>query len=174
VVNVVFWGAIIVGGFLTQYTEVLPFSLPVGSDFWGISYAPGWLAVEIFVWNFVLSAFVLLGVLGAVFFGFPLVILVYRGLLWGFMLQFVPTDKFFLVLPTLFLEGLGYVLAGVAGITVGLAWLWPKLVFPGKDFSRSDALAEAFVDGLGIFVLVAIVLLVAAVVEVATIGVLLG
>jgi len=172
-INLVYFGAVIVGGFLAQYTSLfLP--VPGESGVLGVSSVSAWLVVDIFVWNFVLSAFLLLTLSGVVFFVLPLIMLVYRGLLWGVMLNFLSTDRFFAVLPTIFLEGEGYVVAAVAGVVLGLSWLSPKTAYPSKDFSRKDALAEALVDALRFLVLVAVLLFVAAVVEAVTIALLLG
>ena len=92
----------------------------------------------------------------------------FRALLWGLM--FSPTAVmgagFFLLLPTIVLEGQGYVLAMLAAYAQGVAFLRPESV--GSKTHR-----RGYWEGLKrsalIYVLVAIVLLVAAVVEAASV-----
>jgi len=172
-INLVYFGAVIVGGFLAQYTSLfLP--VPAESGVLGVSSVSVWFVVDIFVWNFILSAFLLLTLSGIVFFVLPLIMLVYRGLLWGVMLNFLSTDRFFAVLPTIFLEGEGYVIAAVAGVVLGLSWLSPKLVYSGQELARKDALKKAWSEAKRFLVLVVILLFAAAVVEAVTVALLLG
>lgn len=172
-INAVYFGAVVVGGFLAQYTSLFQ---PVPSDgsVLGVSSVSAWLMVDVFVWNFFLSAFLLLTLAGVVFFVLPFGMLVFRGLLWGVMLNFLSTDRFFVVLPTIFLEGEGYVIAAVAGVVLGLSWLMPKLVYAGKDFSRRKSFREALGEAKRLLVLVAVLLSLAAIVETVTIALLLG
>jgi len=172
-INLVYFGAVIVGGFLAQYTSFFPPPVPGEEGVWVVAEVSPLLVLDIFAWNFFLSAFLLLTLSGVVFFVLPFVVIVWRGLLWGFMLNFLSTDRFFAVLPTVFLEGEGYVLAAVAGVVLGLSWLWPRLVYPGKGLSRKDALKKAFGEAGRLFVLIGILLFVAAVIEAVSILLLL-
>jgi hypothetical protein len=88
-----------------------------------------------------------------------------RALLWGLM--FSPTAVigagFFLLLPTIVLEGQGYVLAMLAAYVQGVAFVRPKSV---GEKSRGRGYLEGLKRSTRIYVLVAIVLVVAAVVVV--------
>ena len=75
---------------------------------------------------------------------------------------------FLAALPTLALEGEGYVLAALAGVNLGLAWLKPKWAYRGEDLSRSEAVNKALKECARIYVFVAVFLFVAAVVETIT------
>ena len=92
----------------------------------------------------------------------------FRALLWGLM--FSPTAVmgagFFLLLPTTVLEGQGYVLAMLAAYVQGVAFLRPESV--GAKTHRRGYW-EGLKRSARIYVLVAIVLLVAAVVEAASV-----
>lgn len=168
VLNLAYFGALIAGGFLAQYTSLFQ-PVVVGNDVFGVSGASVWLVFDIFVSNLILSAFLLLTLSGIVFFVFPLAVLVFRGVLWGVLLNFVSTDRFLMVLPTIILEGEGYVIAAVAGVILGLSWLWPKLIYPGENLSRRSAVRKALGEAASLFVLVVILLFVAAIVETVTI-----
>jgi len=72
-------------------------------------------------------------------------------------------------MPTLVIEGEGHTLAALAGINLGLSWLKPKWAYKGEGLSRSEAVRRALKDCMYTYVLVAILLFVAAVVEAATI-----
>ena len=93
-----------------------------------------------------------------------LVLGAFRALLWGLM--FSPTAVmgagFFLLLPTIILEGQGYVLAMLAAYVQGMAFVRPKSI-GAKTHGRGYW--EGLKRSARIYVLVAIVLLVAAVVE---------
>jgi hypothetical protein len=92
----------------------------------------------------------------------------FRAILWGLM--FSPTAVmgagFFLLLPTIVLEGQGYVLAMLAAYVQGVAFLRPESV--GAKTHRRGYW-EGLKRSARIYVLVAIVLLVAAVVEAASV-----
>ena len=88
----------------------------------------------------------------------------FRALLWGLM--FSPTELigagFFLLLPTIILEGQGYVLAMLAAYVQGVAFLRPESV---GEKTHGRGYWEGIKLTARIYLLVAIVLLVAAVVE---------
>lgn len=127
------------------------------------------MIVGIFLFNLVLSSFVFVTLLGLVFFPLSAVVLLYRGFMWGLLLSQLSTSQFLVVLPTLVLEGEGYVIASVAGITLGLSWLKPDWVFEGEGLSRLQSFKKALVECLRIHVFVIAILFVAAVVETFTI-----
>jgi hypothetical protein len=88
----------------------------------------------------------------------------FRALLWGLM--FSPTAVmgagFLLLLPTMILEGQAYVLIMLAAWVQGMAFLWPNSV--GAKTHRMGYW-EGVKRSARVYVLLAIVLLVAAVVE---------
>lgn len=101
--------------------------------------------------------------------GLGTLIFIYRPVLWG--LIYAPTDPqsamlLLLVIPTLLLEGLAYVIAFTSSIDLLLA-----LIKPGKleEESRLKAMKKAWINNLKSYVLVLIVLFIAAVVETVTI-----
>ncbi|RLI21823.1 hypothetical protein DRO54_02625 [Candidatus Bathyarchaeota archaeon] len=128
------------------------------------------MIVDIFVSNLVLSAFVMLTLSGFAFFLLSPAILLYRGWLWGVLLNGVPTSGFPLVLPVMILEGEGYVLAALAGVNLGLSWLKPEWVYRGKYMSRREAVKMSLKNCLYIYGLVSLFLLVAAIVEVVSLS----
>lgn len=115
-----------------------------------------------------MSAFLVVTLPGLVFFGLSAVLLAYRGAVWGFFLAFSPSPLFLAALPTVVLEGEGYVLASVAGTVLGLSWFKPDWTFRGETVSRREALRKAFKECFYLYALISVVLLVAAVVETAT------
>jgi hypothetical protein len=92
----------------------------------------------------------------------------FRALLWGLM--FSPTAVigagFYLLLPTIILEGQGYVLAMLAAYAQGMAFVRPKSV--GEKTHRAGYW-EGVKSSARIYLLVAIVLFVAAVYEAASV-----
>jgi hypothetical protein len=171
VLNWLFFGVIVVGSLLERFGGVGRFWWPVGEEVFrfGVSNA-ALMIVSIFLFNLVLSGFVLITLSGLLFFALPVFFLCVRGLLWGIMLSGLSSSGFLLALPTLILEGEGYVLAALAGVGLGLSWLYPKWLYKGEELSRSESVKRALEDCARIYVLVVIVLFVAAVVEIATIA----
>jgi len=84
------------------------------------------------------------------------------------MLSRSTAGAFLAAVPTLMFEGAAYVLASVAGIVLGLSWLKPRWVCAEEGLGRLEALKKAFRECLWLYVWVALLLAVAAVVEVAT------
>jgi len=124
--------------------------------------------LSIFFSNLILSAFVFVTLPGFVFFPLSGAMLVYRAFLWGLLLRYQPTWLLLAALPTLVLEGEGYVLAAVGGTVAGVSWVKPKRVYKEEDLSRFAAFKKALKECLGIYVFVSIVLLVASAVETVT------
>lgn len=171
VMNVLFFDSIFVFVLLSEFLCLpLPYE---GEPVWVLEWFLGlhwlWMILAIFLFNLVLSGFVFLTLSGLVFFPVSVVVLVIRGALWGIMLNQQSAAGFFLVLPTLILEGEGYVLASVAGTVLGLSWLKPDWIYGGERFSRLDALKTALREALRLIFLVAVLLFLAAVVETFTI-----
>jgi len=168
ILNWLFFGFIVVGGLLVQAGAVEVYAWPFGEVFSvGVTNAFLLFGV-IFLFNLVLSGFVLVTLSGLAFFGLPLFFLSFRAFLWGMLLNGLSTPMFLAALPTLMLEGEGYVLAALAGVNLGLAWLKPKWAYGEAELSRLDAIKRALKDCARVYVLVAAFLLVAAVVETIT------
>jgi len=126
------------------------------------------MLVGIFLFNLALSGFLVVTLPGLVFFPLSAVTLAYRASLWGLLLSQLPSPLFLAVLPTLILEGEAYVFACVSGVVLGLSWIKPEWAYE-KGLSRSEALKRALGECGRLYIVVAIVLLVAAIVETATI-----
>ena len=141
--------------YLEPVTEVSPFEQISGFLLFGF----------IFVFNLVLSGFAFVTLTGLVFFVLSPVLLCVRGLLWGVLFAVSPSSRFLVMLPTIILEGEGYVFAGLAGVILGLSWLKPAWAYGGESLSRSQALKKALKDCVYIYVLVVSLLLAAALVE---------
>jgi len=169
VLNWLFFGVVVVGVFLGQFGFEGLSVLPVGEVVFVEGVEQGVLLFfGVFFWNLVVSGFVLLSLSGALFFVLPGVFLLVRGLLWGILLSTLPTASFLAVLPTLVLEGEGYVLAGLVGVHLGLSWLRPSTGSDGMPPFWLDSLKRELKESVRIYVLVVLLLLVAAVVEVLT------
>jgi hypothetical protein len=137
-----------------------PSSLEIGNAFV--------MFLWIFLFNLTLSGFLLLTASGVAFFGLPIFFLLLRAFLWGVFLAGLSMPLFLFVFPTVILEGLGYVLAGVAGLGLGLSWFKPKWMFKEESLSRWDAFKRAVRECAYIYVFVVVLLLAAAIVETAT------
>lgn len=121
----------------------------------------------IFGINSVMGSFFYITVLNTI--GLGTVIFIFRPLLWG--LLYSPTSPqaamlLVFTIPTLILEGIAYVIAFTASLDLILAIIKPKSL--GED-SRLKAWKKAWIYNLKAYVLVLIVLFVAAVVETLTI-----
>ncbi len=142
---------------------------PGGVDGFFLGFDWPLMILSIFLFNVVLSGFVFVTLPGLVFFPLSVVALVVRAVLWGVLLIQVPTSVLWFALPTLVLEGEGYVLAAFGGVSLGVSWLRPQWMFEGENMSRSESLKRSLMEVARIYVLVAVLLLVAAVVETVTI-----
>jgi hypothetical protein len=127
------------------------------------------MMLGIFVFNLALSSFLFITLPGFLFFPLSGGLLVYRALLWGLVLDSLPVNVFVASLPTVLLEGEAYVCAALAGTVVGASWAMPEWAYKGLKTSRFDALKTGLKECLTIYVAVAVVLFVAAVVETLTI-----
>lgn len=169
ILNWLFFGFVVVGSLLGGLVSFGQFYLLPASEVSPFSQtSPFLLFGFIFVFNLVFSGFAFVTLTGLVFFAFSPILLSFRGFLWGVLFASSSTSRFFAILPTLILEGEGYVFAALAGLLLGLSWLKPEFVYRGESLSRSQALMRALKDSVYIYVLVALLLLVAAIVETLT------
>lgn len=168
--NTLYFGTIFISVLLTQLLFPAPLEQPL--EFPGF-FITNWglplMALSIFTFNLIVSSFLLTTLPGLAFFALPIAVMVWRAAIWGALLNGLPTPLFLTALPTLVLEGEGYVLASLAGIILGLSWLKPSWTYKNKDLSRLDALKNALKDCLHLYVSVAVLLTVAAIVEAFTI-----
>lgn len=123
--------------------------------------------LTIFVFNSILGSFLAITVLNLI--GIGTLVFIYRPIMWG--LIYAPTSPsatmlLIAVIPTLILEGAAYVIAFTASLDFVLAIAKPKAL--GEE-SRFKAWKKAWTYNLKSYVLVLIMLLVAAVVESVTI-----
>jgi len=165
--NWLFFSFIVVGGFFTEAGAGLyiwPFAPVFPADTSNALFLFGVIAAC----NLVLNGFVLLTLTGLGFFVLPMFLLGFKAFLWGVFLDGLSTPLFLAALPIVILEGEGYVLASLAGVNLGLSWLKPEWAYKGEELSRSEAVKRAFIGCAHIYVLVAVFLLVAAVVEALT------
>lgn len=121
------------------------------------------IIVTIFAFNSILGSFLVITLLNLI--GLGTLVFIYRPLMWG--LIYSPTSPsaamlLIAVIPTLILEGVAYVIAFTASLDFILAITKPKSL--GEE-SRFKAWKKAWVYNLKSYVLVLIMLLVAAVVE---------
>ncbi len=128
------------------------------------------LLLSIFLSNLVLSSFIVVSVPGIVFFPLSTAFLVYRGVIWGLFLHQLPTWVVLVAMPTVVLEGSGYSLAAVAGTLAGASWIKPKWVYAEENLTRNEAFRKALKEFLSLYFFVAIILLVAATAEAATLA----
>ena len=75
---------------------------------------------------------------------------------------------FLTVLPTFVLEGEAYVFAALAGSLAGSSWIRPAYVYREEALSRVVALKKSLEECLRVYVFVAMLLFMAAVVETGT------
>lgn len=121
------------------------------------------IIATIFVFNSIFGSFLAITLLNLV--GLGILVFIYRPIMWG--LIYAPTSPsatmlLIAVIPTLILEGVAYVIAFAASLDFVLAIAKPKSL--GEE-SRFKAWKKAWVYNLKSYVLVLIMLLVAAVVE---------
>jgi len=119
----------------------------------------------IFLFNLVVAAFVFVTLPSFVFFPLSVVALLFRAVLWGLLVYDAPRWVFLAALPVIVFEGEAYVVAALAGTVVGVSWLKLKWVYAGEELSRVEAFKKGFVECLRLYVVVALFLFVAAVVE---------
>jgi len=161
-----FFGSVLVGASLVQFRYGVPSVLPMGYGLFVPEKADWYIVLlEIFFWNLVVNGFVLLSLSGLLFFGLPILFLLWRALILGTLLAGLSSPLFFVTTVTLVFQGEAYVLACVEGASLGLSWLKPTWVYKGEDLSRFESLKKTLSDGVRIYVFVALFLFFAAVLE---------
>jgi len=121
-----------------------------------------------FIINLVVGTMLWITLPGLIFFPLAPLAAFYRAFAWGII--FAPTDipLFVRALPTVLAEGFGYILAVVPSVRLGLAWLVPKRAYQEKPLTRVQALRKAFAELGPAYLIVALTLLAAAIIEVAS------
>ena len=169
VLNLLYFGSILVGGLLAQIPGFVVYELPLNeSSFFYTVDNVFLLVVTIFFFDLVVSGFFLTTLSGLVLFVLPFGVVLWRALLWGTMITQLSSPRFFAALPTFVLEGEAYVIAALVGVTLGLSWLKPAWAYRGEKISRREAFRRALREGVRLYVLVAGLLFVAAIVEAVT------
>lgn len=148
----------VLGGFESTFPSLLGAPTPL-------------MVIYIFLINLVLGTALYITLPGLLLFALAPVMVFYRAILWGII--FAPSEPLSILsaLPTILSEGFGYVLAVVPSFRLGLSWLWPKKAFKGEQMSRKQAFRRAFSELGSAYVIVAIALLAAAIIEVGSIQV---
>lgn len=168
VLNLVYFCSILIGALLMQFLFWQRLVWPFGEYPSSVEDDPLVLFVDIFVSNLVLSAFVMVTLVGLAFFVLPFAVVCFRAVVWGMLIQQLPTVQFLAAFPTSVLEGVGYVLAAVAGMILGLSWLKPNWAFTNEELRRVEDLRKAWKECIMLYALVFVFLFVAAIVEVVT------
>lgn len=167
--NLLYFGSILVGALLAQVSYLIIYELPLSDNLLlGLMDNAFLLALGIFLFNLVISGFLLTTFSGLAFFGLPLLVLVWRALLWGALIALLPSPQFFVALPTFVLEGEAYVIGAVAGVILGLSWLKPTWATKGEKLTRWLALRAALAECVHMYFWVVLLLIVGAVIEAVT------
>ena len=170
--NLAYFCSILVTALIASY--LLP---PIAYEAWSpeifeplVSSGPVGMAIEIFLFNLIISGFLVVTLPGLIFFPLSAAALLARAVLWGLLLYPLPISVFLVALPTLVFEGEAYVLAAVAGTRVGASWFKPSWLYGGEEgLSRWNALKRTFGEFKRLYFFVILLLFVAAVVEALTI-----
>lgn len=133
----------------------------------------GWLLLMlgIFVFNLAWNSFVFMALPGVIFFPLSAGFLLYRSSLWGLFLYAQPAWLFVVSLPVLLFEGEAYVLAAIAGMVFGASWVLPNRIYSGDKRTRAQAVKRATRESSEMYVLVSVLLLIAAMVETAILSI---
>jgi len=123
----------------------------------------------VFLFNLAVAAFVVITLPGFVFFPLSAVMLLFRAFLWGLLVYAMPVSLFLFALAVMVFEGEAYVVAALAGTVVGFSWLNPKRAHGVEGLSRFEAFKRGLKECLRFYVVVALLLFVAAVIETVTI-----
>jgi uncharacterized membrane protein SpoIIM required for sporulation len=129
------------------------------------------VTATIFLINSIFASFLTITVPNVM--GFGTITYIFRAIIWG--LIYAPIDSqstmlLLAVIPTLLLEGIAYVIAFTSSLDLPLALITPERL---KEKSRWKAFKKAWIYNLKSYVLVLIVLLIAAIVETVTIALLI-
>jgi hypothetical protein len=119
-----------------------------------------------FIINLVVGTMLWITLPGLILFPLAPLAAFYRAFYWGII--FAPTDPALLLraLPILLAEGLGYVLAVVPSLRLGLAWVLPKRAYKAEQLTREQAFRKALTELWPAYLIVSLTLLAAAVIEV--------
>lgn len=169
--NFFFFGGILITALVLNYLFPPQLYADLPKQFSG-TFFPDNLILSIlvlFVFNLVVSSFVIVTLPGLVLFPLSAAFLVYRAFVWGALIYKLPIGIFLLALPTLILEGESYALAAMAGAIVGVSWINPEWIYPMENLQRVESLKNALRELAWLYVLIIIILLVGAVVETAII-----
>ncbi|RLE76314.1 MAG: hypothetical protein DRZ80_01250 [Thermoprotei archaeon] len=118
-----------------------------------------------FMVNYFIGALLSITLPGFFFLTIPFAAL--RAMLWGVLFPIPLIHKFLPAIPTLILEGEGYAIAMAPGINISLAVLNPRKYY--NVDSRIKALLNALKEIPAYYLVIALVLFIAAIVEVATV-----
>jgi hypothetical protein len=169
--NLLFFGGVVLAAFAAGFVfwPVLgsPLSLPSAQSLFGNNFLL--MVLGIFFFNLGLSAFVFVTLPGLVFFPLSAAALGFRAFLWGLLVYASSLVGLVWALPTLVLEGEAYVFAGVVGTVWGVSWFKPSWLNGEENVSRSESLWRTLRTGLRVYVLIALLLFVAALIETVTI-----
>jgi len=124
--------------------------------------------IVIFLFNLTFASFLTVTLPGILFFPLSGVALMYKAVLWGLLLYPVSGNMLLATLPTLFLEGEAYVLSAGAGTVAGASWLIHKRLYRGEMLSRREAFKRGMNECLRLYLLIGLLLLIAAFVETTT------
>jgi len=178
ILNASYYGLVVIFMFVAAFNQPLQDSLLEGAEdafttgplsLVGSAYsnAEVFLAITLtFVVNLVLGSFLEITLPAAIIPFSGVLVGIYRAILWGLLLSPAHPDLRLAMIPhsiTLLFEGQGYVLAMLAAYVQGRAFLWPKTV--GLERCRDGYLAGLKLTGK-LYLLVILVLAVAAVYEV--------
>jgi hypothetical protein len=106
---------------------------------------------------------------GIAFFALSMIHPLYTAISLGLLTIYPATSQqFFLMFPTLVLEGEAIVLAVMAGVIAGASWFNPKWHYPTEDLSRVDAFMRGLGECLRIYIIAVLVFFIAAIVETVT------
>ena len=133
------------------------------------TFSDDWFTIlsYIFFFNLAMNSFAFVTLPGIAFFPLSAGFLGFRAVLWGLLLHALPGWSFAALLPIIVLEGEAYVFAAVAGTVAGVSWLKPSWMFPADTaiLFREDAFKKVLRESLRVYVFVAVLLFLAAVVE---------
>jgi uncharacterized membrane protein SpoIIM required for sporulation len=185
-INVIYFGSLLVGISYAFYDpqvqsvlhEVIiqayeeSFMAPVAQAYLSENWFLAFLLT--FLVNLCLGSFVVLTLPSIPIFFAGLLLAVYRAILWG--VAFSPTSPFYaralaVALPVIILEGEAYCLATWPSLKTGLSWLFPRRVYKEEALNRKQAFVKAARELAVMYVIVALVLLIAAAVEVIVVSI---
>lgn len=170
--NVIFFCGVVFVSFVAGFVLPPPLysgSVPIFQVIFGGNFVLAFFYV--FLTNLTLSAIIFVTLPGFVFFPLSPILLAFRAYLWGLLILHVPTEFLLVILPILVFEGEAYVLAALAGTVVGVAWAKPHWFDDRNIAGRTESLKKSLKECVGVYSYVALLLLMAAIMESATLAV---